>query len=623
MPIPYFMYRSAFFIATLCYLLACTEKPKPQETTEDPIQIAFLSDVHLTDVYGQFEDTDYKGVRNPGTERYTLARTMQSQLESTRLFNENYFAFLAALDRIVDRGIRFVVMPGDFSDDGQRVNVKGLQRILTYYSEKYGIRFITTTGNHDPARPFFQHAGKSDFLGEGGKSQPIFSKAGMYEPKGEDTLPVVVTEDIAKLGYDEILQYLQDFGFFPKPTDTYWETPFSDYGYSDYEYDKALEQSHLEHRKYAIPPTFDTIPDVSYLVEPSDNLWFLAIDGNVYVPKDGADRATEDPAKYSGASTGYSEVLTHKSHLLPWMKSVAQRAKALGKTLIVFSHFPVIDFNDDASPEMKRLFGEGKMQLHRVPSEAVAQAFADAGIKVHFGGHMHSNDTGIRNFGKEKGLVNVQIPSLAAYIPAFKVLTLRGANTFEVETVVLDTVPGFKDLFPLYEQEHAYLSKNAKNDLWNKEVLAADTYKQFTLWHLRELVRLRFLRDDWPEAFKARMLESTGIALLQTGLRTPHNPIALEEFLTAKEMDRTAFESWTGLDMIHDFYKLKNADELALSDIGKDRLQAYKVVCEQLEKGNDETLRLWATIFLKMCSGVPSDHFIIDLESGAVQALAR
>ena len=63
---------------------------------------------------------------------------------------KNYFAFLAALDDVAKRGVKYVVMPGDFSDDGQPLNVKGVKKILESYKEKYGLRFILTTGNHDP-----------------------------------------------------------------------------------------------------------------------------------------------------------------------------------------------------------------------------------------------------------------------------------------------------------------------------------------------------------------------------------------------------------------------------------------------------------------------------------------
>src|SRR5690606_4518111 len=106
-------------------------------------------------------------------------------------------------------------------------------------------------------------------------------------------------------------------------------------------------------------------------------------------------------------------------------------------TLIAFSHYPMVDFNDDASHELKSLFGANKMQLQRVPTEEVAQQFADAGIQIHFGGHMHINDTGVRTTAKGNTLFNIQTPSLAAYMPAYKILTIHSNEEVEVETVVI------------------------------------------------------------------------------------------------------------------------------------------------------------------------------------------
>lgn len=598
-------FKNLVIVCVLCFLVSCKNEKKEERKK---VQIAFMADVHLQDIYGEFLDSDYKGVLNPKTGKYTLARTMQSQLESTRLFNENYFAFIAALDDVVKKDVKYVVLPGDFSDDGQALNIRGLKRVLEKYSKNHGIQFVLTTGNHDPVKPFYQDAGKSDFLGKEGKKQPIFSKDGLFTSKDSTFLPVVITKDIAKLGYSEILSELKDFGFFPKKTDVYWETPFSTYLYDSYTFKEAENESKLNKRTYKIQPYNSDMPDVSYLVEPSDNLWFLAIDANVYIPKKSAETDVLNPKHYNSASVGYNNVLTHKTYLLNWVKSVAKRAEELGKTLIVFSHYPTIDFNDDASPEIKVLFGEKNMQSHRVPKESVAKAFAEAGIKVHFGGHMHINDTGVRHFGVGS-FVNVQVPSLAAYIPAYKLVTISN-NNFEVETVVIDAVPNFDALFPLYEQEYLYLKKNGDGLSWDKAILKTKNYKDFTEFHLKELVRLRFLNNDWPIEFRDLLLKSTGKDLLLSSSDA-----------SIEEIDIKEFEEWTGYDMIFDFYRLRSADELAIPDIGINRLKQYQVVCEVLKDSNIHELKLWGQIFEKASHGEPSDHFRINFKDGAIKRI--
>ena len=133
--------KKILFVKTLIMFVLLFTACKPKKTSQEPaVKIAFMADVHLQDIYGNLTDNKYKGVLNPLNNKYVFARTMQSQLNSTRLFNENYFAFLAALDDVVKRGVKYVVMPGDFSDDGQPMNIRGLKKILQEYEQKNGLK---------------------------------------------------------------------------------------------------------------------------------------------------------------------------------------------------------------------------------------------------------------------------------------------------------------------------------------------------------------------------------------------------------------------------------------------------------------------------------------------------
>ncbi|MFL9842792.1 metallophosphoesterase family protein [Flavobacterium rhizosphaerae] len=595
-----------------------------QQPAPPGIQVAFLADVHLQDLYGSLSDNNYKGVLNPGTGKYTLLRTMESQMHSTRIFNENYFAFLAALDDIAKRGIKCVALPGDYTDDGQPLHLRGLQHILNQYSKKYGIQFFITTGNHDPVGPFAQDAGKDDFLGEDGKPQAIFSKADIFSQK-ENALPVIITKDIAKMGYLEITETLKNFGFYPQKTYQYWATPFSDYSPGDYSFKKATEQSALNHRRYEVAPGY-TVPDASYLAEPVEGLWLLAIDGNVYIPKNTNASAT-DPKNYKGAGIGYNQVLTNKKYLISWVAQIAQQAKKYNKTLIAFSHYPMVDFNDDASPEIAQLMGPDKWQLERVPDEDVAQVFADAGIQIHFAGHMHINDTGIRTSKNGNTLINVQTPSLAAYIPAYKLLTIKPAGELEIETITIADVPRFDELFGLYRIEYDYLKQQGKKDIWNAELLKAENYREFTNMHLQELVRLRFIPDDWPTEFIKFMRQKNGKELLKYSCT-----VDIEELLELNGFNYKSFGEWPAYDMIVDFYRLRNADVLAIDDIGKQRIEEYLFLIDTFQYCNppgstdgkeNRQLQLFFTIFQKFLSGAPANHFTFNTNTGQVKTITK
>lgn len=608
-----YMLRVSGLVLLLLSLYACKSI---QTEKKAAVQIAFIADAHLHDIFGKFQDNNYQGVKNPVTGEYANIRTMSSQLHSTRIFNENYFAFLAALDDISKRGIKQIVLPGDFSDDGQPIHVRGLRRILNEYTTKHGMSFFVTTGNHDVVKPFAQEAAKTDFLGQDGKEQ-IISSSKTNLPVQENQLAPIITSDIKNWGYKETLNEMADFGFFPQKNYLYWETPFSNYSDEDYTFDKALEASKLEKRMYVIKNTNLALPDASYLVEPVKGVWLLAIDANVYVPKEKLSGLLDNPEDFSGASIGYNNVLLYKNHLVDWVKKVSAEAKQKGKILIAFSHYPLVDFNDDASSELKLLLGSDKMQLQRVPKEEVAQTFADAGIQIHFGGHMHINDTGVRTTAKGNTLFNIQTPSLAAYMPAYKILTIHSASEVEVETVVVDSVQKWNSLFPFYDQELAHLQTIKSPKIWDKDILKARTYKDFTQGHLKELVRLRFLPEDLPVAFLEALVKRSGKELLQIN----NDKSFIDKELGSNNLTMEAFEFWTGFDMVFDFFRLRNADELAIPDIGLNRLKQYQMVCEQLEKSGDTNFVLWSKIFQKAMKGQPSNHFKINLKTNTINRI--
>ena len=171
MKISYLIFFCLLLSVILSLEISCNhgKAEKKLECDIDSLQIAVMADVHFQDVYGKFKATSFKGVENPSNHKMATIRTMASQLKSTRIFNENYFAFLTALDDIVARGIKLVILPGDFLDDGQPIHIRGLKEILHRYTKNYGIQFFLITGNHDVVEPFTHKAGKIDFLGINGK----------------------------------------------------------------------------------------------------------------------------------------------------------------------------------------------------------------------------------------------------------------------------------------------------------------------------------------------------------------------------------------------------------------------------------------------------------------------
>lgn len=618
------------------------------ELSQKEIKLAVIADVHLQDVYGALEDSDYNGVINPRSGADVLIRTMGSQLRSTRIFNENYFAFLAALDDVVERNIKHVLLPGDFSDDGQPLHIRGLKKILEQYSKNNDISFFLATGNHDVVRPFNHNHGKNDFLGEGGKQQPIFSDITMHVPDWSTEHPVVITKDIQNLGYDGISQMLGNYGFYPKPEYGYWASPFSKYTYKDYNYEEANLQASLQQRSFLIESNKISLPDLSYVVEPVEGLWLISLDANTYLEKEITLTDDNNTLEYPNTGLGHDNLLTNKRYLVDWVGRIVQEAEKHGKTLIAFSHYPMVDFTNGASEEIGSLLVGGKMQNSRVPNKKVAEIFAQAGLKLHFGGHMHMNDTGVHSNSDGKTLINVQVPSLAAYKPAYKVVTIKNNGIVNVETVLVNTVPSFKEFFELYEQEYDFLKRMGDEKIWDRTILSSKDYGDFTNWHLKELVRLRFLPSDWPKELSRFLLNSSGKELLALShakqgegfedlmLRMKTKKGFISNLLLRNEIrlgndtfNSKSLEDWSGVDLLFDLYRLRSADQLAHTDIGQERLKEYQLIATSFMKmdknsGNDAIKRKMLelmSILDKFMNGEPSNHFQINMNSGVVKPL--
>jgi 3',5'-cyclic AMP phosphodiesterase CpdA len=573
-------------------------------------KVAFLADIHLQDVYGDFQSDDFKGVINPKNGKLATIRTMESQLNSTRLFNENYFALLAALEDLRKQGIKLVALPGDYTDDGQPMNILALKRILQEYSDQHGMRFFITTGNHDPVSPFGGPDGKSDFMGENGQNQAVSSEV------INEASEVAISDQVKNWGYFEICEELKGFGFSPGSQDIFWTHPFMSFDYEGYDYQKVSAESSIRTRLFPDPTSGWMLPDASYLVEPMDGLWLLAIDGNVYTYSGDANEL--DSAAWSGSSIGFNLASKTKQHQLQWIKKISEEAEKRGKTLVSFSHYPLTDFHEGASEEMKKLFGAGKFQLSRVPEKQVSELYAAAGIRVHFAGHMHINDTGKLDENPNGELVNIQVPSLAAFPPAYKIMNLESDKSMEVQTHLLQKVDRFDEFFDLYKMEHQWLSQKTDANRWNLRVLDAVDYAEFTHLHLQELIRLRFLRSDWPSELGI-LVNGITQTQLEKWIESPSD--SRGELLNSilKSIKNSNQKS----ELIGDFYLVKNGGDLGSSKIPVARMELYRSLTKKNLKSEDGTLATqfseFLQIFGRLCNGLSSDDFFIDLQDLSVK----
>ena len=405
-------------------------------------------------------------------------------------------------------------------------------------------------------------------------------------------------------GYEQEMACYSRFGFYPQPEYLYWESPFTSYVYENYAYDTAKREGGFENRHYVLCDSL-TATDASYLVEPVEGIWLLAIDAGVYLPK----TVKNGKLIYQGSSVGYNNVLRHKPFLLSWVRKVASEARRLNKTLITFSHYPLVDFNDGASEQMGKAWGNTKFDFPRVPTEEVGQAFLEAGIRFHIAGHMHVNDTGVLEGRDGSHLYNVQVPSIATYIPAYKIVTAESRQEFTVETVVLDSVPGFDRCFSLYQKEHEADLLRGKTPIWNAEALKSANYQTFCDNQFRDLVRTRFIPKDFPSIVKDSIAVMSGEQLLA--------------YVSGEPSEAKTAAGWNGYDLIVDLCRLRYADRLALRDIPSERLAAYARLFDAVRTSDMSSevvtrLREIAEIFEHFLHGEPCVNFRIDLEADSI-----
>ncbi len=537
-------------------------------------QIAFISDAHVQDVVGHPE----------------LVRSQEVQVQSTRLFNENYFALCAALDDCGKRGIKLVVLPGDLTDNGQYVNQTAVRDILNKYGREYGMSFFVCFGNHDPSRPYGSDNTGVDYLATDG-SRVTISSTPIPDARYNPELKGASIEDQTAC--------YADFGFFPRKDYLFWATPFSSYSFGDYDFAKAEIESAMKNRRYALNDSLQAY-DASYVVEPQDGIWILSLDGSVYLPKGMKDGKLE----YNGSGLGYNNVLKNRKHLVEWVKTVAAEAKKRGKALITFCHYPIVDFNDGANDYIIKSWGALSFDLERTPSDEITKAMMDAGLRLHFGGHMHVNDTGIKT--DDNGtLFNVQVPSPAMYVPAYKILTIKDANHFEVNTIVLEDVPGFDSLFPLYQKEYDNDMAHGKKPIWSIEALKSKSFAEFCDWQFRDLTRVRFIPRDLPKAVQERILDKNGLEILHQ--------------IDPEAKGSEEMKDWTGFDIMLDLYRLRYAGELARRNIPCTRLEQYDILFDAVEKSTEESefiyqMRCIGGMIKCFLNEEPSINFSINLE---------
>ncbi|WP_237059279.1 metallophosphoesterase family protein [Loktanella sp. M215] len=387
-------------------------------------RIALIADPHFHDSTGDFGQT---GVMIAG-QRHALLNWEKTRTAS-RAVNESAMALRAALDRIAARGIRIVVIAGDYSDEGQIENLQRLADLLHDAETRLGLRIHVLPGNHD-------------CYAVGGKHRAIRYATGPRTSELVTSDPALDADVLSPAmfcpGLPEALMPMARFGLRRRADDLHWETPF---GTSDRFEDRTF---------VATAPdgvTTHQMIDASYLVEPEPGLWLLMLDANVFEPRVGIRDPRRKRAFRDPTDAGWDAVLRVKPFLLDWIACVTRRATQAGKLLIPVSHYPILPHWSGLDPVLPR-----SALARRAPSPEVAAKLADAGLRLHFGGHLHINATTTTG-----GITDVSLPATCAFPAAFAVLD-GDARGVAMTQVSLGDLPPDPVASVLYAAEGAPLS---------------------------------------------------------------------------------------------------------------------------------------------------------------------
>ncbi len=477
-----------------------------------PHRVAIIADAHFHDPRGDFGSA---GVTING-ERLAL-RSWHDTETGPRVVNETAAALTVAINQIIAAGIRHIILAGDYTDDGQAENTRRLALLLHNYTNTHSIRFYAIPGNHDIYGPHGKHVATR--LVTGPDSTALVTSDPALSPDA------IITPAMRCAGLPAALLPMARFGLFRGPGDLHWESPFgpSD-APDDRRYDATAADGTITHR----------LMDASYLVEPEQGLWILMLDANVFEPRAGRTDPTRKKAFLDPSDAGWNAVLRVKPFLLPWITRVVARAHAAQKTLVTVSHYPTLDAFQDIAASEPALFGPTAI-TRRTPSLQVAKALAATGLHWHAGGHMHVNAT-----TRHGAYTDIAIPSLAAFPPAFRIVTATH-DSARFDTVLLQDVPPDAGLDAAYALQG--------------RIPSAQPYAAFLATQFRAHIVARVLPRQWPPALWSAIASADCTALL-----CRFDPAA---FARRHGLPPDALHGYGAAQMIADAYLIRSAGALA------------------------------------------------------------
>lgn len=283
----------------------------------------------------------------------TSGSAFEACLDSDRkLIKESANLISLSVDDILKTGVKFVMVSGDLTKDGELIDHQGVAKQLQRLVDA-GIKVYVVPGNHDVSNP------------------------GAVSYDGDTTTPV---QNVSSSEFASIYQNC---------------------GYGD----AVLRDS----------------DSLSYVAEPQDGLWVVALDSCEY------------EKNKAGVEETVAGELTQPQ--ITWLQSVLQQANEKGKAVIVLEHHGIVE----------HWKGQSKLHPDYLLSDYkyVGKLLSSYDVRLAFTGHYHAQDITEENNGDSGFIYDIETGSLITAPCAMRYCTIsKNSLTVKTQTIVDDLYPG-------------------------------------------------------------------------------------------------------------------------------------------------------------------------------------
>lgn len=169
---------------------------------------------------------------------------------------------------------------------------------------------------------------------------------------------------------------------------------------------------------------------LSYLAEPVDGLWVLALDSCLY--------RKNRPDRHPRIGGAFPEKTVR------WIAGILERARREGKALIAFQHHGVLEHY----PGNEKYYDEYLVDDHA----EMADMLSRGGVTMVFTGHFHAQDITGKRFGDGRVIYDIETGSTVTAPCPYRLVTLTGGHRAVIESRFIGRIPSRPSDFAAYAE---------------------------------------------------------------------------------------------------------------------------------------------------------------------------